>query len=468
MLRDVVSASVIFIIGGFFMSEIIVKVLDAARQKHLLNKITGNIALSSLVELIQTLDLEANPRLAKKGPVTDDIQESLVTEAEVFHFMSKGILIAAASVDELERNRFKLQFDDLQLEGILDGGHNTLAAGRQILLEVLTAEFDSDKADSVLRSIKGWRTLKEAWTTYADVLVARKNIITHALVPVEIIYPGDGANAYADFQDKVLVINAARNNNAELTEETKANKRGFYSEIRANLDPALVDEVEWKSNDGGRIKVRDLVALSLIPLSLLPFEATRQIRNSPSLIFSSKGKCIDIYGALMDDKDNGVTDFVTGNIVGVVDMRVKSALALMRDLPRLFDLIYELMPDGYNSAGGKFGKIKSVNISETKRHKSHYYRRPMDVTYGEGFIYPLVYALTSLIKDDNGILSWRTDPDKFIKEKLPEVMKAYYAMISGQDHDPAKVGKTNGAYTIACGEFSKIHKDEILKAHGLA
>jgi hypothetical protein len=317
-----------------------------------------------------------------------------------------------------------------------------------------------------LKAVKGWDTLKDAWVKYSDVLVARKSAITQAFMPVEIIYPGDGPNAYSEFQDKVLVINAARNNNAELTEETKANKRGFYAEIRSNLDPALVDEVEWKANDGGRIKVRDLVALALIPLSVLPFNATRQIRNSPALLFSSKGQCIQIYGDLLDEL--GVVEAVKGNIVEIVDQRIKSALALMKDMPRLFDLILELMPEGYNAAGGKFGKIRSVLISDTKKFKSRYYRHPMEFSYGEGYIYPLVYALTSLIKEEMGLLSWRTDPDTFIKENLPEVMKSYYSMISGQDFDPAKVGKSGGAYHIACSQFSNIHKDEILKAHGLA
>lgn len=448
------------------MSEVILKVLDAARQKHLLNKVTGNIALASLVELIKTIDLEANPRLAKKGRVTDDIQESLSSEADVFHFMSKGILIAASAVEELERSRFKLTFDDPELEGILDGGHNTLAAGLQILKEVLTAEYDADFAASALRGIKGWKSLKDAWNEHDDVLVSRKGVITNALIPIEIIFPGDADGSYDDFQAKVLVINAARNNNAELTEETKHNKRGYYAEIAACLDPSLVQEVEWKTNDGGRIKVRDLVALSLIPLSLLPFSAVQSIKGNPSVLFSSKGQCIDIYGQLM--KEAGVTDPVKGNIVEIVDERVKSALALMKDLPRLFDLVYEVMPAAYNSTGGKFGKINSVEMSDTKKFKTRYYRKQVGFNYGEGFIYPLVYALTSLIKEENGLLSWRTDPDTFIQDKLPEVMKSYYAMMQGQGFDPAKVGKTSGSYTIACDGFSKIHKDEILKLHGLA
>ncbi len=448
------------------MSEVIVKVHDAARQKHLLNKITGNIALPSLVDLIDRLDLDANPRIAKKGRITDEIQDSLTNESEIFHFMSKGILIAASSVEELERNRFKLTFDDPQLEGILDGGHNTLAAGRQILTEVLTAEIGADETEAVLKQVKGWDSLKAAWVKYGDVLVARKSSITPTLMPIEIVCPGDGDEAHQDFQNKVLVINAARNNNAELSIETRANKLGFYELIRASLDPVLADEVEWKANDGGRIKTRDLIALALVPLSMLPFDSMKLIKSSPNTLFSSKGQCTLIYNKLMEE--DGVTEEVKGNIIEIIDPRVKSALALMRDMPRLFDLIYELLPAAYNATGGKFGKMSSVEYAEgEKKYKTRYYRTPVAYSLGEGFVYPLVYALTSLIQVQKGLLSWRTDPDAFIRENLEVILKGYAGMIAGQSFDPAKVGKQPASYDVACDRFSSVHKDQVLKAHGL-
>ena len=447
-------------------TEVIVRIQDASRQKYQLQKITGNVALSSLIDLIHSVDLEANPRLAKKGQVTDDIQESLVQETDLFQFMTKGILIAASAVEELDRSRFRLRFDDPQLEGILDGGHNTLGAGRQILLDVLTAELGGDEAEQLVKSVKTWPELKSAWEKYSDVLAAHKDAVTKSLMPIEVIFPGESHDGYEIFQEKVLVINAARNNNAELTLETKANKRGFYDEIRSNLDPKLVDEVEWKTNDGGRIKVRDLVALALVPLSVLPFKAVRQIASNPTVLFSSKGQCIQLYSDLIDEA--GVVTEVKGNIIEVVDPSVKSALALMKDMPRLFDLIYERMPASYNTAGGKFGKIDHVVMAKDgKKCRSRYYRRAVEYTYGEGYIYPLVYALSSLIKNEDGQLSWKTNPDKFIDARLDEIMKSFYSMIQGQNFDPGKVGKAGGAYNLARDMFAAAYKDEILKAHGL-
>ncbi|WP_139559686.1 AIPR family protein [Methylotetracoccus oryzae] len=448
-------------------TEVILRIQNAARQKYRLQKITGNIQLSSLIDLIHVLNLDANPRLAKTGPVTQGIQESLVSESEIFHFMTKGILLAASEVEELERNRFRLRIEDPQLEGILDGGHNTLAAGRQILADVLSAEMDEEAVTSILKSIKTWEDLKVGWNSHRALLLKNRDAVTSALMPVEIVFPGEEPGAYEFFQEQVLVINAARNNNAELTVETKANKRGFYDEIRENLDPKLVDEVEWKTNDGGRIKVRDLVSLALVPLSVLPHKSLKAISTNPTVLFSSKGQCIQIYNDLINE--NGVVSEVKGNIIKIADSSVKSALALMKDMPRLFDLIYKEMPSAYNAAGGKFGKIEHVVMaSEGKKCRSRYYKQPVQYTYGEGYIYPLVYALSSLIKNECGLLSWKTDPDKFILSRLDEIMKSFYSMIQGQNFDPARVGKAGGAYNLARDMFAAAYKDEILKQHGLA
>lgn len=448
-------------------TEVIVRIQDAARQKYHLQKITGNIQLASMIDLIQALNLDANPRLAKTGPVTQSIQESLVNDGEIFQFMTKGILLAASDVEELERNRYRLRIEDPQLEGILDGGHNTLAAGRQILSDVLNAEMEEEAAEAILKSIRTWEDLKGAWEEHRVLLVKHRDVVTKALMPVEVIFPGEESGAYEFFQEQVLVINAARNNNAELTVETKANKRGFYDEIRINLDPKLVEEVEWKTNDGGRIKVRDLVALALVPLSALPHKSLKAVSGNPSILFSSKGQCIQLYNDLLNE--DGVVREVKGNIIEIVDPEVKSALSLMKDMPRLFDLIYKEMPAAYNAAGGKFGKIDHVVMaSDGKKCRSRYYKQPVQYTYGEGYIYPLVYALSALIKNENGILSWKTDPDKFILSRLDEIMKSFYSMIQGQNFDPAKVGKAGGAYNLARDMFAAAYKDEILKQHGLA
>ena len=78
---------------------------------------------------IDILDLEANPRSSATGPVTAAIQESIENDPETFPFKTKGILLASSQYERLDRGRIKITPDNLQIEGILDGGHNTLAIG---------------------------------------------------------------------------------------------------------------------------------------------------------------------------------------------------------------------------------------------------------------------------------------------------------------------------------------------------
>lgn len=445
------------------MSNVILKIRDASRQSCHLNKLLGTVSLTALIDLLNEVDLEANPRLSKTGRVTDDIEESMATQPDIFHFMSKGILIAASEVEELERGRFRLEFDDPQLEGILDGGHNSLAAGRFIIKSVITKVDGEEAAEKVLKGIKTWALLKEALQKYMPAIKANKDAIPEIFMPVEVIFPTDQPGGFELFQEKVLMINAARNNNAELTLETRANKLGYYEEIKANIDNALVNQVEWKSNDGGRIKVRDLLALALIPLSKLGRESTDQIKRNPTIIFSSKGQCVKIYDQLMAEEN--VAAEVKGNIVEIVDPAVKSALAMMKDLPALFDLIYESMPEAYNKAGGKFGKIDGVKNGKSK---TGFYKHTCEYSYGEGFIYPLVYGLTALMQVKDAQVKWIADPTTFVNQHLPGIMKSYYSLISGMNYDPAKVGKSGGAYHLASDLFAAAYKDDVLKAHGLA
>ena len=445
------------------MSSIILKIQNASRQDHKLNKLIGTVALAGLIDLFSIIDLEANPRLSKVGSVTADIEESMEREAELFHFMSKGLLIASSEVEELDRNRYRLTFGDTDLEGILDGGHNSLAAARWILRSVLTAAHGEESAEKTLKKVKTWKQMREAWDANIELIQEHKASIPEILMPVEVIFPAKGAHEY--FQDKVLIINAARNNNAELTMETRDNKLGYYTEIMTNLDPELRDQVEWKTNDGGRIKVRDLVALALVPLSNLDYPVLEGVRRSPAVIFSSKGQCVQIYNRLMSEP--GVTEETKGNIVQIVDPGVRSALAMMEQLPRLFDLIYARLPAAYNQAGGKFGKIEGVAKSNGKVMRSRYYRTPVEYSYGEGYLFPIFFGLSNLMKIEDGELVWATNPEVFIKNNLNGIMRTFNAMISGQNYDPAKVGKTTGNYHLAANLVAAALKDEILKEKGI-
>lgn len=455
-------------------NPVVIRVQDPVIQRHRLNKLIGTIPLESFASLITHADLDANPRIAKKSKVTDDIEESLETDADIFEFKTKGVLVAAAMVEELERNRFRLTFEEPQLEGILDGGHNTLAIGRHILRRVLTEHFDDEAAaDAVVHRVRRWEDLRAVWDEHANVVHDHKKELGVAAVPAEIIFPSEDVDGLQVFRDKILSINAARNNNAALKEEAKAFKKGVYDPIKDRLDPEVQKQVEWKTNEGGRLKSRELVALSLIPLSKLYFESLNSVRKNPTVLFSSKGQCVEIYNNLTKEEGVARKQQASGEVLEIIDPGVLSALDRMAEFPRLFDLIYQRIPRACNDVSPGFGRIRTVSVFDPNKYvrgakdqrylrsrpKTHFYQQEVDYKFGDGWVYPFLWGLSAILEIRDGKVEWKTDPEEFIEEHLTTVMEVVYSFMKAFAFDPAKFGKDNGVYGAAFQFFEKAYTD---------
>jgi hypothetical protein len=438
--------------------KVIVRFDEACtRDKYDLRRIEGTATVGSMIRLIDVADLQANPREAKVGDVTDAIEESLEDTPRLFHFKTKGILLAAGECEARDRKRFQLYFDDEDIEGVLDGGHNLLAIALHILRRAL-----GEGQEKVLRGVKRWEMVPDVWKSHRDQIEQVKSQLDF-LTPIEVIYPQEGASGRDNFEDAVLDVARARNNNAELTEETKANKAGFYDAIRESIDPELVDQIEWKTNDGGRIKVRDLVALSWVPLSRIEEEIPGKGEFSPVAMYRNKGACVAAYNTLMASDE--ISQRAKGEIRELKNKAVKSAIAMLKEIPRLFDLIYTEFPEAYNEASPGFGRVSSVRIweptkaeSSDPKYLSHpartrFYRQDCKYDFPDGFIMPLVWALGELMEYKDGKVTWKVDPSRFIRKNLAKTLKVYYGMIQMANYDPQKVGKTSACYFLAANDF---------------
>lgn len=437
-------------------NKVIVKFEQVADQAtEAIRRLTGFVQAKYLVDLIDAADLNANPRSAKVGNVTDDIIDSIKKTKDIFPFKTKGILLAVSTPPrELERKRYELEFKDYEIEGILDGGHNTLA----IAIHILNIATEEARA---IRRIKRWSDLKETWSLYKDKIADIRDQLDF-LVPIEILVPAnDTEETQETFRRAILDICAARNNNVQLLVDTKANQAGHYEAIKKALDPALAQEVIWKTNEPGRIPVRDIVALSWIPLSVLKLpEDVNHI--APYQLYSSKGKCMEAFVELMENP--AVSELVSGSYE-LKNQAVASAFALLKDLPKLYDKIYMEFPDAYNNADGKFGRISSVkcyspgkyneNPKKNLRNQptSTFYNKAMDYQYADGFIMPLVYALSALMIEQDGKLEWKVDPDRFLQKNLPSIVQQYKGILDLSQWDPAKVGKNSVSYSMAKQQF---------------
>lgn len=426
-------------------------------DKYVLQRVQGTVTPGSMIRLIEIADLKANPREPKVGDVTEDIEYSLRETPELFQFKSKGILLSAGSCVTRERNRFELGFDDEDVEGVLDGGHNLLAIARHILRQAL-----GEDVDRLLRGVRRWENVRDVWASNkAQIDKVRGEF--KFLTPVEIVFPRDGADGRAKFENAILDVARARNNNAELTEETKANKSGFYEAIREALDGKLVPQVEWKTNDGGRIKVRDLVALSFVPLSRVPGVLPGIEGFKPVAMYANKGACVAAFNKLMES--DKITAQAKGDIRELTHEGVKSALSLMADMPRLYDLIYSEFPDAYNASSPGFGRINSVYVWDAARRKSgdpkylagpahtKFYRQECKYDYPDGFIMPLVWALSELIGADGNRVFWTEAPEKFLRKNLKDTLKVYQGLVEMAEYDPQKLGKSTSSYALAANDF---------------
>ena len=442
-------------------SSIIIRFDDVAEQAAgSVLRIIGFVRARELLPLFDAADLDANPRSAKSGPVTEDILESIDATPEIFVFKTKGILVGASSYERLQRKRYRLSFENTKIEGILDGRHNALAIGTHILMHALGG-------NGIKRKIRRWEDFKTAWDENreaVDELRALKpdedgyeESALDFLIPLEVLVPSDieSEEATEEFNSSLLAICSARNNNVQLTLETKANKKGYYEDLRESLPEDIASRVEWKTNDGGDIKARDLIALTWIPLSLLA-DTNEFIPEIPAQnIYRNKGECAKLFDEMMGHEE--VSEPTDGEYTRQVhNESVRSALRIAAELPELYDQIYLDFPTAYNEGNGRFGKLAIVKIASDMRSPptTYFTQHESDYRYPDGLIMPLVYGLKALMEvDDEGVISWSQDPYDFLKEHLASIVKKYRVILEAYRFDPQKVGKNPGSYELVLDAF---------------
>lgn len=421
-------------------------------------RIVGFVRARELLQLFDAADLEANPRSAKSGPVTEDILDSINETPDIFVFKTKGVLVGASSYERLQRNRFRIFFENTKIEGILDGGHNMLAIGTHILVKAVGN-------NSIKRKIRRWPDFKDLWEEYREDVEALRRLkpdddeydegVLDFLIPIEVLVPADleSEDATEAFNSSLLSICSARNNNVQLTLETKANKKGFYEDLRKALPAKIADRVEWKTNDGGEIKARDLIALAWIPLSALDADYIPKI--APQNIYRNKGECAKQFDSLMSD--DLVSEATDGEYTRAVHNSViQSALTLAGELPDLYDKIYCDFPIAYNDGEGRFGKISIVKMADDMRTKptTYFTEKPVKYSYPDGLIMPLVYGLRALmVTSDDGSVGWSQDPKKFLDNHLTQIVRKYRVILDAYRFDPQKVGKNEGSYELVVDAF---------------
>jgi len=432
-----------------------------------ITKIVGLTKAKYLIPIIDILDLEANPRSSATGPVTAAIQESIENAPETFPFKTKGILLASSQYERLERGRVKITPDNLQIEGILDGGHNTLAIGLYILRAA-----QAFKGVPYSKGQKTWSNFKEEWEANRDLVdeyleAIRKDPSIGNLsffVPIELLVPrqADDPLCVEAFRNDLLEICAARNNNVQLHISDKANQLGYFDTLKSLMDdhnPTLSNRIQWKSNEGGEIKAQDIIALAWIPLNLItPVKDSNGRTIEPVLAqntYRGKGGCLKQFEKLMSSPD--VTIETSADYKRELkNNEVCTAFKIAVELPELYDYIYEMFPRFYNAAGGSYGRITAVKtLNEKRKDKTTpFTEKEIETVSPDGFIMPLVYGLQALMENNgNNEIRWKQPPMVFLHNNLEKIVAHYAGIFSMCDYDPQKIGKNPQSYAQALAGF---------------
>ncbi len=422
-------------------------------------RITGLVRLKHIGKLINALDLDANPRNSKVGPVTAAILETLEMSPELYPIKSKGILLGASRFVKLDgKDRFGLTFENRRLEGVLDGGHNLLAIG----IFLLGRALQDGKPRAELAKVKNWNEFKNLSNKYSqefeNYLSSGNEELQHKVWVELIVPPSEEAIAVERFEGVLLEIQEARNNNAQLKAYTKSDKAGYFDELKRFLskqDPKIAEKIEWKENDGGTINVADLIALAWIPLSALElFPLDENGKNvlppSPVALYAQKATCVIRFDEFM--ACDGITS-KTGAEVSLDSIPVRSALELAAQMPRLYDHIAGRLPGSYNRSGARYGRIQAVaSLNKSSRQaQAKYTGMAIEKKSPEGFIVPLVYSLRALIqRHDDGTVDWAIDPYSFLNQHLDSIVDNLRDFILNPEDetsgDPQKIGKNASVY----------------------
>lgn len=421
-----------------------------------LKRITGFAMVRNLIDLITIENLEANPRNSKKNAITLDILESIEKSPDLMPFKSKGLLIGASVVLPRERNRFVLNFEDRKREGILDGGHNALAIGLAILRQVSIDDHElKTDLQSSINKIKNWGDLKNVWRRFDRYIKNERkkpSRVLDTLIPIEILTPADSdVHDSGDFSDAIITVCAARNHNTQLAEDALANQAGLFQPLKKFLPQEIDNAVQWKTNGDGRIDPRLLVSLSWVSLAKLDLPENIK-KVSGQVAYSSKGEALKRYTELIQNSDISSFD-QKDNTYTVNSPAVLSALKMIPDIIKVYDLIYTKFQSAYNDAGGSFGRIKAVKSASSKTNYAPFSNDEIkNMVPPAGYVMPIVYSLQALIhKKEDGTLEWIFDPVEFYSSdnNLSTIIGDVKDTIEIVDWDPQKTGKGQASYTAA-------------------
>ena len=433
-----------------------------------IDRLKGYVSAVELAKLFNHCTLAANPRLPAMNKVVREMLGCFEADPNNFRYCNNGILVAASFADlGLDRDRVELVFDPLDdresPRGILNGGHTTFAS---LVFLIQTA---ADRHDRKQPKIKDWNDLKEAWHNWRDEAMEIAKTLSEDQqfdVPIEVLFPTKGMKT-TDFDEHIMTIADARNNNCQLTDETKAHFVGMFEELKAAMPAGVSDRVEWRTNTpGADIGAKDVIALACIPL----VEAAAHIADQDSLndfpktldlkaVVDGPKRCSTyyqrLYRSVSESKGNRrVIRKEHHKLIG-------SAIECTKQIIECYDWLECNFPQHYIDADGKFYGLENIGRKPRKNKKgkkplSKFLRNEMREKYSDAMFVPILVSLRSLLVVEDGNLVWRTCPADFLKRNLQQVMGMYKSTFADNGYKARELARSNTSYELVSGMFDMI------------
>lgn len=337
-----------------------------------------------------------NVRDAKtKSAVSRSIRDTLKDDPSSFFFRNRGMtLIVNKAEFDNQKNVLELEMNDLNRNGLLDGGHTY----------------------SVIRE-------------YLEGLPEEELTDFNALVKIEII---------EGLTDPEIITNVveARNTSTQVKEQSLEEHRKSYEAIHAILNAQPYGKniayKEYELDEEGKpkdIDVKEILSY-LICFDIESFDNNKH----PIKSYSTKASVIQHF------KNN--------------PERMEKYIPLLPRILELRDHIYFELPKAYNEVGGRFGALTGViwTGNKTRMEKEHLYYTNKDSEYRipSGFIYPILAAFRNLVRIKDGKCEWKDDPIKLFDSLKEELANTVVKQAIGFSN-PNKLGKDEATWKLCYG-----------------
>jgi len=226
--------------------------------------------------------------------------------------------------------------------------------------------------------------------------------------------------------EMITDIVEARNTSRQVASKSLLNLGKRFEELKTALGPVLASKIAWMENEEAPIDVRELVGI-LTTMDRQHYNETQH----PLYAYTSKEQCLKHFESS--------------------PKCYEKCYPIAKDLLRLWDELQAVIPDQYNSQGGRFGKLTGCKPLKKPR-QLHIIGGTTTYPFPTGYLYPIVAAFRSMLTENNGVYAWGKgiDPCKLVRDGLgTRIFAAAVVNSISAYHNPNKTGKDPNVWSLA-------------------